>query len=111
MLTPRENPKVPHWEQLAATAVLVHNLQLLLHARGWGAMWRTGPPSRSTHVLNLLRLDPGELLLGWLYVGTADAAKPPPPRPKFDPGNRLFTLRPHGEVVPMYSAAKSGSRS
>ncbi|HEX6499455.1 MAG TPA: nitroreductase [Micromonosporaceae bacterium] len=100
VLEPRENPKVPEWEQLAATAAMVHNLSLLLHAGGWGAMWRTGAPVRSPHVHKLLGLSAGEQLLGWLYVGTPRDANLPP-RPPFDPRDRIYALDPTGTVEPL----------
>jgi nitroreductase len=109
VFAPQDNPKVPEWEQLAATAAMVHNLSLLLHVRGWGAMWRTGAPSRCPHVRALLGLWPGEQLLGWLYVGTPDPAKLPPPRLQLDPSDRMFTLSAEGLVTPMLSSVASGS--
>ena len=104
VLQPRDNPKVPEWEQLAATAAMVHNLGLLLHGRGFGAIWRTGEPTRSPQVRDLLGLGTGEQLLGWLYVGTADAQRPPAPRPRFEPQERLFTLHPGGDITPLFPA-------
>jgi len=101
VLTPKENPKVPEWEQLAAVAAMVHNLGLLLHARGWGAIWRTGAPTGSPNVRAVLGLGPDERLLGWLYVGTPDPTRPPPPRPRFEARDRLFTLLPSGAVKPV----------
>ncbi len=97
VLVPRDNPKVPRWEQLAAATAMVHNLGLLLHGCGFGAMWRTGPASRSANVRELLGLSPDEQLLGWLYVGTPDrSAAPPPPRPPLDLAGRVSVLSPAG---------------
>jgi nitroreductase len=96
---PKDVPKVPAWEQLAATVTMVHNLALLLHARGWGAMWRTGPPSRSAGVRDLLGVNAGEQLLGWLYVGTPVAAASPAPRPGFDLREQAFVLSPDRTVT------------
>lgn len=95
--SPREAPKVPAWEQLAATVTVVHNLALLLHERGWGAMWRTGPASRSRRVGDLLGVTAGEQLLGWLYVGTPVPGRPPP-RTELDVRARVLTLQAGGEV-------------
>lgn len=100
VFAPRENPKVPEWEQLAATTAVVHGLLLLMHVHGWGAMWRTGAPSRSATVASLLGVGPGEQLLGWLYVGTV-AALPPAVRPRADLRARLLTLEPDGSVRPL----------
>lgn len=108
VLTPRDNPKVPHWEQLAATAGLAHNLSLLCHARGWGAIWRTGPPSRSRHVHARLGLVPPEQLLGWLYVGTPVPTGVPVPRPPLDARERLTVLRADGSLDLVAGPAAAG---
>lgn len=105
VLEPRENPKVPEWEQLAATTAMVHNLSLLLHAGGWAAMWRTGAPARSPHVRELLGLTAGERLLGWLYIGTAQERNLPP-RPRFEPHDRIYALSPAGTVEPLVATAR-----
>src|SRR5262249_47231308 len=39
---PRLPHKVPEWEQLAAASLVNHGMMLLLHARGYGSIWRTG---------------------------------------------------------------------
>jgi nitroreductase len=97
---PRENPKVPEWEQLAATTCVVYALALLLHDRGWGAIWRTGEPTRSAAVRDLLGVGKDEQLLGWLYVGTAVPATQPA-RPPFDAAAHLAVLRSDGVVQPV----------
>jgi nitroreductase len=109
VFAPQPNPKVPDWEQLAATAMMVHNLALLLHVQGWGAMWRTGEPSRSELVRKLLGVTATEQLLGWLYVGTPDRSRPLPPRPVLDARERVFTLRANGDIAPLLSTSDTGS--
>jgi nitroreductase len=66
---PVEHPKVPAWEQLAATAALVSTLQLVLFDAGWTAMWRSGPAVRLPEVRQLIGVGDSEQLLGWLYIG------------------------------------------
>lgn len=79
---PVEHPKVPAWEQLAATAALVATLELVLFDAGYTAMWRTGPGVHLPEVLDLLGIGDGEQLLGWLYVGgRTDAAADSRPDP------------------------------
>jgi nitroreductase len=96
VLCPRlPHPKVPEWEQLAATVSMVQTLHLLLHSRGWGAIWRTGNAVDSPPVRECLGLDPGERLLGWLYVGTPDGPTAAPPRAPFDVREKLSVLEPH----------------
>ncbi|MFI9819133.1 nitroreductase [Streptomyces sp. NPDC052013] len=100
VFSPVAHRTVPRWEQLASTVAAIHTLTLLLHDRGYASIWRTGSLTRDTGVRTLLRLDPGEQLLGWLYTGTAVAA--PPPRRLPDPRARIRTLSqievPHLQV-------------
>lgn len=108
IFTPRPNPKVPEWEQLAAVTAVAHSLLLLLHAQGWGAMWRTGGLDSSPHVAKLLGLAVGERCLGWLYIGTPGVATLPR-RPECDVRHKLFSLNQDGSVVPMFSATPAES--
>lgn len=104
VFAPQCNPKVPEWEQLAATAAVVSNLCLLLHGSGYGAIWRTGAPNESPHVHRLLGLRAPERLLGWLYVGMPNQTATVPPRREFQPHDRIFVLEPAGAVVPLFPA-------
>jgi len=65
----RESPKAERWEQDAAAAGVAHVLTLLLDDAGWGAMWRTGPYTRTSEVAAVHGLTANEALLGWIYVG------------------------------------------
>lgn len=73
----RDHPSVPDWEQEIAAAGVAHALSLLLDEAGWGVMWRSGPWVRSDAVARAHDLQPGERLLGWLYVGGRPAAEKP----------------------------------
>lgn len=74
VVCPKPSLKVPEWEQEAVAAGVAHALSLVLTEAGWGVMWRTGLHVRSEPVARVHRLEPGERLLGWLYVG--GVAKP-----------------------------------
>ncbi|MGD1220556.1 nitroreductase [Streptomyces krungchingensis] len=65
-----DHPKVPEWEQLAATTGMVTTLSLLLHCHGFASIWRTGAAVQAPQVRKYLGVDDDEQLLGWLYVGT-----------------------------------------
>ena len=65
-----DHPKIPEWEQLAATTGMVTTLSLLLHSHGFASIWRTGAAVRAPQVRKYLGVDDAEQLLGWLYVGT-----------------------------------------
>ncbi len=90
---PRRGHRVPEWEQLAAAASVSHGLMLLLHARGYGSIWRTGAFAESPAAHRLLGLDDGERLLGWLYVGTAPRERAQPIRGPRDVRDRITRLR------------------
>ena len=80
VVTPREHPKAPLWEQEAAASGAAHLLGLALHEAGWGSIWRSGPHTRSAPVHRAHRLAPEEYLLGWLYIGGIPGEEA---RPKF----------------------------
>jgi nitroreductase len=69
VVSPKPSIKVPDWEQEAVAAGVAHALTLVLDEAGWGVMWRTGLQTRSEAVARMHELEPGERLLGWLYVG------------------------------------------
>jgi nitroreductase len=81
---PREHPKVPAWEQRAAAACVAHGLTLAAHARGYGAMWRSGWFGEAPKVRAHLGLRDTEDVTGWIYLGTP-AGPEPAPRAEVDP--------------------------
>jgi nitroreductase len=107
VFAPRHHPHIMEWEQLATTSAVVHNLGLLLHARHWASIWRTGDLLDAHPVREMLGLTPSERLLGWLYVGTADANHRLAPRPAADAYAHLSTLRGDGRIVPALPATAS----
>lgn len=42
VFSPNVDHKVPEWEQLAAASSMTYAMQLLLHARAYGSIWRSG---------------------------------------------------------------------
>ncbi|MCQ9184347.1 nitroreductase [Streptomyces sp. IBSBF 2953] len=76
-----DHPKVPEWEQLAATTGMVTTLSLLLHSHGFASIWRTGAAIQAPQVHKYLGVDDDEQLLGWLYVGTRCASEAAVRRP------------------------------
>ncbi|MER5556861.1 nitroreductase family protein [Streptomyces sp. NPDC002793] len=73
VFVPRDPHPVPEWEQLAAASCVAHSLMLLLHARDYGSIWRTGRLATSSGVGEFLGLRGPERLLGMLDIGTPDA--------------------------------------
>jgi nitroreductase len=94
VFTPAAGHRVPEWEQLAATSAMTGSLMLLLHARGFGSIWRTGRFTESAHVRRLLGLRPEERLLGWLYIGTPQEAGPQQRRTPDDVTDRISVFAP-----------------
>lgn len=62
--------KVPVWEQQVATGCAAQNLQLALHAMGFGCMWRTGEMASDPTVKARFGLEEADQIIGFLYVGT-----------------------------------------
>jgi nitroreductase len=65
-------------EDRDAVAAAVQNLLLAAHARGLGAMWRTGAMVDEPEVADALGLGEREAVVGFVYLG--DPAGPPAPR-------------------------------
>jgi nitroreductase len=68
-------------EDFAAGAAAVQNLLLAAHARGFGAIWRTGEMAHRKEINAALGLDQGDRIVAIVYLGQA-AADPPPARPR-----------------------------
>ncbi|QLH24737.1 nitroreductase [Streptomyces sp. Rer75] len=85
---------VPEWEQMAAVSAMTTSLMLLLHARGFGSIWRTGAQLDAEPVRKLLDLDQPERALGWLYIGTVEPGRPTRRRETPDVGDRLKIFSP-----------------
>lgn len=75
----RDNPKVPHIEQLLSTGAAAMNLLNALHALGYGAVWLTGPSAYDPAVATGLGLGSDEQLVGFVYAGTVGAVVPAAP--------------------------------
>ncbi len=56
-------------EDFAAAAAAVQNVLLAAHARGLGAIWRTGEMAYRSEVNEFLGLDAGDRIVGIVYVG------------------------------------------
>ncbi|MGW1838522.1 nitroreductase family protein [Streptomyces sp. BBFR2] len=85
---------IPEWEQLAATSAMTTSLILLLHARDFGSVWRTGRFTESERVRSALGLRKAERLLGWLYIGTPQRLLPPKRRATEDVTDRISVFTP-----------------
>lgn len=70
-----ESPKVPPIEQYFSAAAAAQNILLALHALGFAGMWRTGAPCFDPYVKESLGVRGDDMIVGFLYVGTAE--RPP----------------------------------
>ena len=64
--------KIPRDEQAHAVAASLHAAQLAADALGFGCVWRTGGYATDPHVVEALGGDPGDQVIGFLYIGTRD---------------------------------------
>jgi nitroreductase len=79
LLKPKAHPKVPRSEQAVAVGCALHGMSLAAEALGYGAMWRTGSYATDPTVIAALGGEPGDEVVGFLYLGTKmGAAKPLP---------------------------------
>lgn len=80
-----ENPKVPRIEQVVAAGAAAQNIQLALHAQGYGCMWRTGGMASHPAVKAFLDLKVDDEIVGFLYVGTIEGEPRPVVEVEVDP--------------------------
>ncbi len=66
----RENPKVPHIEQIISAGAATQNVITAAFAMGLGAVWRTGDMAYDMRVKKALGLGVNEELIGYIYIGT-----------------------------------------
>ena len=68
----RCNPavKIPVIEQTLSAGAAAHAMMLAAFALGFNAMWKTGGPAYDEQVKQALGLEPGDAIVGFLYLGT-----------------------------------------
>jgi nitroreductase len=74
---PSDGPRVVRAEELAAVHAAVQNLLLAAHANGLGAIWRTGDAAYHAAAQRAFKLEPGDEIVGFIYVGYPDLTPPP----------------------------------
>ena len=85
---PPGHPHTEPWEELVATAAATQNVLLAAHALGLAAYWRSNGTQLES-VRRFLELEPGTVLVGFVYVGYPDPAQALPDKPR----------RPHSDFV------------
>jgi nitroreductase len=68
--TPRKHRKVRYEDQVASAAAAAQNVLLAATALGYGSIWRTDAEAEDDGVHAALGLGPGDLVVGFLHIGT-----------------------------------------
>lgn len=66
---PSDDPKVIEQEEIASVAMAIENFLLAAHAKGLGAMLRTGGAAYDAAARRHLDLAPNEKVVGFVYLG------------------------------------------
>ncbi|MGM7636930.1 nitroreductase family protein [Bacillus sp. Hm123] len=79
----KEDPRQKQWEEdFAATSALIQNFQLLAWERGLGVVWKTNPHNWDPKARQLMNVQPGEKVVGFLHLGYFDSEQIPDGRPR-----------------------------
>jgi nitroreductase len=79
--SPKEHPKIPHWEMFLSGAAVAMNLVLAANALGYRCNWITNWYSDTEEGRRILGLAPHERVVGFVHIGTFDGTVPERPRP------------------------------
>ncbi len=90
---PAQRPGVVPTEELCATAAAIQNMLLVAHARGLGAMWRTGMYAYHPRVKAFFGLPEEAYLVGFVYVGYPVELPDAPPRTAYTEHTTWLGLR------------------
>ena len=87
----RPNPAshIPAWEQQLSVGAACQNLLFAAHAHGFVANWLTGWAAYSPGVREALG-EPGEIVAGFMFIGTAAKPLEERPRPALDEVVRVW---------------------
>lgn len=70
------HPKIPALEQILCAGAAAHSMLLVLQARGYAGILRTGAPAYDAHVKQALGLGRDDAIISFLYAGTPTQAPP-----------------------------------
>jgi nitroreductase len=62
--------RIPVIEQILSGGCAAHSIMLAAFAQGLGALWRTGEAAYDNEVKSALGIDPDDVIIGFIYVGT-----------------------------------------
>lgn len=78
------HPKVPVVEQVLSAGAAAQNMMLAAHAKGLGAIWRTGDVAFDPVVNQELGLEGEDQIVGFLYIGDVEGRNKPLPEHNTD---------------------------
>ncbi len=84
---PKSTERIPEIEQVLSAGAAAQNIMLAAYALGFGAMWRTGDAAYDDGVKTALGLMPSDKIVGFIYLGTPQAAPAPAPAPRPAPND------------------------
>lgn len=95
----RPNPAshIPAWEQQLSVGAACQNLLIAAHAQGFVANWLTGWAAYSQGVRDAIG-EPGELVAGFMFIGTPAKALEERPRPALDDVVRVWDGTPRASA-------------
>lgn len=82
--SPRQNEKIPHFEQLLSAANVAFNLEHAAFALGFAATWVTRWYAYDEEASRLLGARQGERFVGFVNIGTPAVVPEDRPRPALD---------------------------
>jgi len=85
------NVKIPVIEQTLSAGAAAHAMMLAAFALGFNAMWKTGAAAYDATVKQALGLEPGDAIVGFLYLGTESGERAAPGRTEWRDRVRDFS--------------------
>lgn len=86
-----EDPRQKQWEEdFCATSALIQNFQLLAWEKDLGVVWKTNPHNLDPKARQILGVQPGEKIVGFLHLGFFDRAEAPQAAPR-TPAEQKFS--------------------
>ncbi|MED1796640.1 nitroreductase [Brevibacillus nitrificans] len=87
----KEDPRQKQWEEdFSATCAMIQNFQLLAWERGLGVVWKTNPHNWDPKAHQVMGVQPGEKIVGFLHLGFFEPESTPKAGPR-TPAENKFT--------------------
>ena len=78
------NNLIPEWEQILSSGAACQNMLTAALSMGFAAQWLTEWYAYSDAVKSALKLEPGDRIAGFLYLGSMSELPTERPRPEYD---------------------------